>query len=354
MARRREGPFSERAFYLNEFRGRTLAVAGDGRVLRDPAPLGAVARGLARHGARVVVISTRTARLRGVVGRSLSASTRSFEASAWRALRATPRLGVTVPGSRSFARGCRDVALRLQVPKLVWLDSRGGLCDRRGRRRSFVHREVLRALLSRGHPRRALLREVEALLAGGIAAVNVCTLAGLDQELFTSAGSGTLFTVSRYTTLRRLGIDDFDAAHDLFARGVAEGYLAPRPPAEVDRVLASGFGAFVEGRHLAGIAALLVHRRARAGEIASLYTLTRFLGEGVGAELVAFALGRARELALRSVFACTTSEPVGAFFERQGFERVAARQLPASKWRGYDAARRRRLCCYTRVLAGRG
>lgn len=339
-------PFSERGFYLQEFRGRTLIIAGMGRVLRRGHGLGAVVRELAEHGSRVVVVSTGRAALAEAAATVLPATTPSFEASVWRALRQTPRLGVLVRPGRPFARTCREIALRLQVSKLVWIDPGGGLLDRRGRRRSFVHREGLRALLSGGHPRRALLREVEALLIGGIAAVNVCTLEGLDQELFTYAGSGTLFTLQRYATVRRLGIDDFDAAHDLFARGVAEGFLAPRPAAEVDRVLASGFGAFVEGRHLAGIAALLVHGRARAGEIASLYTLTRFLGEGIGRDLMAFALERARELGLRRVFACTTSERVGAFFERQGFDRVRPGELPKSKWRGYDVARRRRLRCY--------
>jgi len=67
---------------------------------------------------------------------------------------------------------------------------------------------------------------------------------------------------------------------------VDEGYLAPRPPEDVERVLASGFGAFVEGRHLAGIGALLVYPGRKVGEVASLYTLTRFLGEGVGHNLV--------------------------------------------------------------------
>ena len=58
------------------------------------------------------------------------------------------------------------------------------------------------------------------------------------------------------------------------------------------------------------------------GEISSLYTLTRFLGEGVGGHLVSFALECAAELGFRYVFACTTSERVQTFFERLAPERL--------------------------------
>ena len=144
--------------------------------------------------------------------------------------------------------------------------------------------------------------------------------------------------------VRPLSIDDYDAAYDLVKRGVREGYLAPRPPEEVDRVLAAAFGAFVEGRDLAGIASLL--RWDRTGEIGSLYTLTRFLGEGVGQHLVAFAVERARAEGLRGVFACTTSGRVGDFFERQGFVATTPDALPPAKWAAYDPERRRALRSY--------
>ena len=154
--------------------------------------------------------------------------------------------------------------------------------------------------------------------------------------------------------VRRLALDDFDAAADLIARGVEEGYLAPRTQEQVDAVLASGFGAFVEGAHLAGIGALLVDEGARCAEIASLYTLTRFLGEGVGGHLVAYALARCRERKLDYVYACTISERVGAFFERHQFRVAGPDEVPAAKWRGYDPDRRTRVACYRLDLTETG
>jgi N-acetylglutamate synthase-like GNAT family acetyltransferase len=252
-----------------------------------------------------------------------------------------------------FARVALEVAERLGLGKIVLLDPEGGLRRPDGALDSFVHLDELRRGLRERAPaapggRAALLREIERALGAGVGAVNLCTPAGLADELFTYAGSGTLFTRERYVLVRRLGIDDYDLAEDLIARGVAEGYLAPRVPEEIEQILVAGFGAFVEGRHLAGIGALLEHAPDAAAEIASLYTVTRFLGEGVGGHLVRFALERARERGVAYVFACTTSDRVVGFFERQGFRRVSAAKIPAAKWRDYDPERRAHLVCLRR------
>jgi N-acetylglutamate synthase-like GNAT family acetyltransferase len=346
--------FSEKGFYLQEFRGRTLALAVQASDLRGTAPLAGVIAELVSHGARVCVLSTERLHLEALLqGRVISAATPRLEGAVWRELRRTGAAGLLIGGSLAFAPACRDVSLRLGVGKLVWLDRDGGLVGPGGVRLSFVHLEELQLLLAAAGEkarRVTLLREVEKMLAGGIPAVNVCTLEGLGDELFTYAGSGTLFTRERYMRVRRLGIDDFDAAADLLGRGVEEGYLAPRSDEDVDQVLASGFGAFVEGTHLAGIGALLVDEASGMAEIASLYTLTRFLGEGVGGHLVAYAVERAEALGLRAVFGCTTSERVAAFFLRQGFRDVPQEDVSAAKWRGYDAARRARVRCFRREL----
>jgi N-acetylglutamate synthase-like GNAT family acetyltransferase len=345
--------FSERDFYLRDFRGRTMAIAAPepGVVAACLAP---VLGELASHGARVVVCATRREDLEKLVeGRWLEAGSPRLEAEAWRALRAHPLLGIEIARAAPFLPSVRDLALRLGVFKLVLLDPEGGIAGEDGARLSFVHLEELQGLLSgtegAAARRKPLLAEIERMLAAGVPAVNVCSAEGLGDELFSYAGSGTLFTRDRYVRVRRLGIDDFDAAADLLARGVEEGFLLPRPPEETDLLLANGFGAFVEGRHLAGIGALLRHASGE-GEIAGLYAITRFLGEGVGTHLVAFAAQRARSLGLAGLFACTTSERAAAFFARQGFGEVGPEAMPESKWRGYDPERRGRLRCFRREL----
>jgi len=336
-------PFSEKSFYVQEFRGRTLALcAADAAAIATLSP---VLADLGANGIRSLVLAPEALDL-GSLPR-VDARAERLEGEVWRALREGHALGIALSGDGSFAAGCRSVAARLGVAKLVFLDAAGGLTRPDGRRISFVNLAELEPLArDPEHPHRALLKEIRAALEAGIAAVNLCTAEGLADELFTYAGSGTLFTRDRYLAVRRLTLDDYDAAHHLMDRGVEEGYLAPRSEREREQVLAGGFGAFVEGRHLAGIGALILHPDGRSGEIASLYTLTRFLGEGVGAELVSHALVQARPLGLERVFACTTQERVGAFFERLGFKPVDADELPAARWEGYDSARRARLRCY--------
>jgi amino-acid N-acetyltransferase len=194
-------------------------------------------------------------------------------------------------------------------------------------------------------PDRELLGEIREMLSGGLPAVNLCSLEGLADDLFTYAGSGTFFARERYAHVRRLALDDFDSAADLVARGVDEGYLVARGEAELERVLAGGFGVFIEGRYLAGIGSLIAYPKAGAGEIASLYTLTRFIGEGVGSHLMHFALERAAEEGFDYVFACTTSDRVERFFVRHGFRPVEIDDVPASKWSTYSEARRASIRC---------
>lgn len=343
--------FSEKAFYLAEFRGRTLAIAGPADELREAAPLAALLTELAANQTRVVLVSTEPGVLKELVrGDPIDAGSARLEGEVWRAFEHGHCVAILSDDSGGFARACREISLRLGLTKLMWIDPDGGVRREDGSRISFVDLEALRSLLrlraddEKPH-RRMLLREVELALAAGVHAINLSSLEGLADELFTYAGSGTLFTREGYVVVRALGLDDYDAAADLIARGVSEGYLVARASEDVERILLHGFGAFVEGSHLAGIGALLEHRSADAAEIASLYTLTRFLAEGIGGHLVRFALERARDRGFGSVFACTLSERVARFFERNGFVAADASELPEEKWKGYDLERRERLLC---------
>lgn len=352
--RRPLATFTEKAFYLAEFRERTLAIACDVGGLGDAARVRSVLGELERNATRIVVLGADAATARALDATVVEAPEPRRAGAVWRALRSSPRVAVLLPRGDDFPRACRELATALRVAKLVFLDPAGALVRGDGTRISFVDLGELARLLQAPQgdatKRAPLLREVEAALRGGVAAVNVCTGDGLADELFSYAGSGTLFTAERYVSVRALGIDDFGAANDLVARGVAEGFLAPRGEAELDRVFANGYGAFVEGRHLAGICALMPHPGSASSEIASLYTLTRFLGEGIGSQLVTALCRVAAERGDRAVFACTTLERVAGFFERHGFRRVEPAEIPAEKWRDYDPQRLPKLHCLRREL----
>lgn len=347
--------FSEKDFYLNEFRGRTLAIAIPEKCIRKIGTLVSVIEELVKNGTRVIVISDNQQKISGAFKGVLFSNEDNLLSKIWRRLNQAPYVGVVTPPETDFATVCRMLALTLGCFKLVCVDEEGGIRNAEGDVVSFVHWDELCDYLEKATPvvnseRFALLNEIRIMLEVGVEAVNLCTLDGLSDELFTYAGSGTLFTHERYIEVRPLSIDDFDAANDLIQKGTDEGYLVARSAAEIDRVLEQGFGAFVEGRYLAGVGSLLVDDEEASGEIAALYTVTRFLGEGVGMHLVQYAIDWARELGLAYVFACTTSEPVGAFFGRQGFREVSHDSIVSTKWKNYDSQRLKIIRCYQHDL----
>jgi len=277
----------------------------------------------------------------------------------WSVLRSWPLLVAAAPASRlvDFAQ---HLSVQLRVHKLVLIESLGGISTAHSGQLSFMDEAMLTAVLQDGEAewaglerRRETLKAVQAALRGGVHAVNLCALPGLARELYTYEGSGTLFTLEDYCRVERLGIDDFEQVERLLERGQREGYLKHRSPAETARILLNGYGATIGARHLAGVCALETepYQHEHAGEIVCLYTITRFKGEGVGVRLVERVLADAREAGLRYVFACAVDGRAQVFFLRRGFREVSFDEVPATKWIGYDEARRQRVKVYRRDLA---
>ncbi|MBK7974343.1 MAG: GNAT family N-acetyltransferase [Deltaproteobacteria bacterium] len=346
-------PFDERLFYLEEFHGRTLAItalpgAMDGS---SAAAVRGVVDTLLGNDTHVVLLLPSDAPSVLVSDAEVVAPTVTpFLPATWRAARGARPVWVPLD-EQPFLPAVRRLVGQLHAFKLVVLDPRGGLAPASESTSSFVDLATLREHLRRGAgAREGLLREIESALADG-ETVNVCTADGLDAELFSYTGSGTLFTARRYVAVRRLGIDDLDAASSLIARGIEEGFLQPRSDADLDVVLTQAFGAFLDDRHLAGIGALRLYPAESAGELVSLYTLTRFQGEGIGRHLIKRIAEEATALSLSSLYACTTREPAARYFVREGFREIDAAELPAAKWAGYDEARKARLRCFRRALA---
>ena len=190
----------------------------------------------------------------------------------------------------------------------------------------------------RSRARRAMLRAVKRALEDGVDSVNLVTPREVYEELFSYVGCGTLFTQAQYGSARPISIDDFEEVEALIVRGQNEGVLLPRKHEEIAAILPSCFGYRIGDEHLAGICSLLTepYRRERAGELTALYTLTRFQGEGVAAELTKELLKEAAARKLRYVFACTSEERAARFFKRLHFRRVGPQEVPPAKWHGYD------------------
>lgn len=383
---------AEKSFYLDEFHAHTLCFSARLSELGDPADLLEVARELIANDTRIVLLlgenrrrpAAKTAlqrvlrnglvtpatapllpRRRGAT--SLAGAVKRFDGSPgehhleelWQTLRRCP-VFVGLVDENELLDFAQWIAGRLRIAKWVILDPRGGLRPIHGAPISFMDEPTLGEALRTGaaewagfHNRRATLRAVREALRQGVQAVNLCAQEQLATELFTYEGSGTLFTLEDYCRIERLGIDEFEEVERLLERGEREGFLKERDESETAAILLNGFGATIGQHHLAGVCGLLTqpYRRARAGEVAGLYTMTRFKSEGIGARLLARLLDEARELGLRYVFACTTDGNAAEFFVRHGFRRVRRSQVPAAKWEGYHRERLDRLAVLRRDLS---
>jgi len=350
-------PFSEREFYLAEFRRRSIGIAWPESEPLVREPLADVVALLVANGSRVVILSPQEeVTLIGSALPAIDFGEANFAPRLWRRLRDRGHAGLLI-SSESFEADCLQAALTLRLAKVVWIQSNAPIQRTDGEGRvSVVDLAHLGSLLSeRGREgelslqiqpgRKPLLDAIRGMIDGGIPSVNVCAAKQLAEELFTYAGAGMFFTRDRYAEVRPLAIDDFDPASDLIGRGEADGYLVPRDSEARDAVLAHGLGVFIEGRYLAGIGAILPHPSENAGEIASLFALTRYVGEGVGSQIVRYAIDRGRREALTYLFSCTTSDQVEAFFIRHGFRRVSPDEVPKAKWDAYDPKRLSRVRC---------
>ena len=380
MAQAAAVPFVEKSFYLEEFYGKSLLFAlvpPAGDRLAELDSLVRTLRELKRNQSRCVVIASAAAlpKLMRRLGRlappndpsvfnsSTGLRSRPYPpdgavAAIWRGLRAGSVVVAAASGKdpEDLAIFAQELAGRLRVFKLVLLDRGGGLIGKDGSRVSFIEMDnVTRvARRQRSRVRRALIRAVFRALEDGVGSVNLTAPRGVYEELFSYLGTGTLFTDTPYGSARMISIDDFEEAEALILRGQSEGVLLARSPAEIGEILPSCFGYRIGDEHMAGICSLLTepYRAQRAGEITALYTLTRFQGEGVAAELVRKVCAEAKARKLNYVFACTSEERAARFFSSmvlltgERFYRVTPKSIPPAKWRGYDKRRIARLTIF--------
>lgn len=322
-------PPRERRFYLEQFSGHTLVIASLATADEDVAAVEACVADLVDQGVRIVLLGPggRVAHWQpddaGIV-------------SAWRQLRRHRRMRIALPADHDILGTGVRLATRLRAFKLVLLSQDAPGPAQEDRPSSFVtlddqqvDGDGLAALAARA-------------LAGGVATVNVCQPADVATELLTYAGAGTCYSLQDYCRVRRVGIDDYLQVTQLIAGGAEEGYLQPREPDAVARLIVNGYGARVGDHHLAGFAALLTepYEAEGLGEVCALTTISRFAGGGIGSQIIDRILADAAEAGLQGVFACTHSDTAARFFRRLGFVSVPQAELPKTKWEEYHPDRR--------------
>ncbi|MBF0383305.1 MAG: GNAT family N-acetyltransferase [Magnetococcales bacterium] len=235
-----------------------------------------------------------------------------------------------------------------RIKRLILTQEQGGLTLLDGPLLTYVNSNKLKHfLMALPQEKTVVLEKVQHLLNNGVRGVSLCRLHDVPQELFTYEGCGTFFSKEHYCHVRPLEIDDFPQVAALIRQGEKEGYLLPRSDGELSEILLSGYGAFVGDNHVAGVCCLVneSYKQEEAGEIVTLYALTRFKGEGVGVQLIRHVVHEARKIGLKTIFSCTTRDPVVSFFKRNGFYQVEQEQIPPAKWDSYNEQRRQNLIC---------
>ena len=375
--------FAEKDFYLDEFHGKSLLFALRAADLATAAEVdvaGEVSSSLLSNETRVLLLIETSGegehRLVEALCHRLACTVKTplvpsavlpvdvgedlLLAQIWAVLRASPLFIGLWPANPevSLVACAQRVAVRLKVHKLVLLDPAGGLTTG-GSRLSFLNGPTLHELLRQGEAewaglgaRRPLLEAVRVALEGGVLSVALCPLSGLARELFTYEGCGTLFTLTDYCRVERLGIDDFYEVEKLIQRGEREGYLKTRTLHEIGQLLLHGYGARLGAApgQLAGFCALLPYPVDNAAEIAALYTITRFQGEGIGSRLIATVIAEGEQRSLAYLFASTMQEGAQRLFERHGFREVTPADVPTAKWQGYKSERKQQITVYRREL----
>ncbi|MFV0251880.1 MAG: GNAT family N-acetyltransferase [Beutenbergiaceae bacterium] len=354
-------PDAERAFFVEEFRGITIVVSLPTLTEQAVAAVARTVAGFAPGDTRFVLVvrdAEDAARLASALPTAPTAveSTTVWQdegmAHLWVQV-ADEHLVLATADPDGVAETAGFLAAGLRSAKVVLTDPGGGWGDPP---RSFADLQVYRSGLLAELTERGignLLPAAEAALRGGAASVNLCRAEDLELELLTFDGCGTLLTLGGYVQLANLRVDDLPAVEALVAQGVADGVLKGRTRHEIARMAVTGLGArVVRTGHLAGVVGLETEPYAGAGvgEVSGLITVSEFSGAGAGGLLLDGLLARARNLGLHALFAVTVSDNAAQFFQRRGFREVPGSAVPASKWDGYDVARRAQARCFWREV----
>jgi N-acetylglutamate synthase-like GNAT family acetyltransferase len=156
------------------------------------------------------------------------------------------------------------------------------------------------------------------------------------QEVFTHAGSGTLFTRDYPNIFRKAHERDVRDIMSLMQPYIAEGTLKPIREEDLLSMISS-FMVYSVNEQIIAAAALIDF--GDACELAKLCTLPRFQARGRARALVRALLDEAKAQGKQSVFALTVQPYVAEFFERIGFQEVSREELPEAWKQGYDFSR---------------
>ena len=156
------------------------------------------------------------------------------------------------------------------------------------------------------------------------------------EEVFTHAGSGTLFSREYPNILRPATEHDVRDIMAIMQPYITEGTLKPVTEESLLALIRS-FMVYSVNEQIVAAAALIDY--GDSCELAKLCTLPRYQARGRARALVRALLQEAKARGKSSVFALTVQAHVADFFEKLGFHAVQ-REMLAEEWKAhYDFSR---------------
>lgn len=159
------------------------------------------------------------------------------------------------------------------------------------------------------------------------------------KEIFSSLGYGAMVHSDPFESIRDMSVEDIPAVLDLMEPAISSGLLLRRDQQDLER-LHQDFVVFEADGAVRGCGAL--HRYSdRSGEIAGIVVDPHYSTLGIGHQIAAYLIEKAKRMKLGRVFALTTK--AGDWFESLGFEKKSPDVLPPEKRAHYNPSRNSRV-----------
>jgi amino-acid N-acetyltransferase len=159
------------------------------------------------------------------------------------------------------------------------------------------------------------------------------------QEVFSSAGHGTMFYANQYDKIRTAKPSDIPEILRIMQPYVDDGVLIQRS-AETLATELENFAVYKIDTTLHGCAALKIY----PDKVAELYAVvvdSSFTGQGTGRKIVSYLLDKARKSGVKTVFLLTTQ--TSDFFMRNGFREAPLTVMPPERQSAYNPDRNSRV-----------
>ncbi len=179
-------------------------------------------------------------------------------------------------------------------------------------------------------------------LSGGVERVHVINGAKdgiLLQEVFSSAGQGTMLYVNAYDHIHPAQAADIPEILRIMQPYVDQGVLVQRDADGIGQDL-EHYTVYKVDDVLHGCGALRPYGKTDA-ELSALVVDPAYAGRGTGGKIAAYLLKRARKAGFKHVFLLTTQ--TSDFFMRMGFKEAPVSTLPPERRKAFNKARNSRV-----------